>query len=186
MMLALRRLPVLALRVVPAAVGVTAGLLLVAPAQVGAQAYSTTDRGTVTDDTPAPGQTITLEVDGFAPSTAVNVTLRPDGVVLGAFIADADGRVLGTLTIPSGLSEGPRAVVASGTGPGGVPVEAAVPITIVRTWATPTTTPTSPGRGLLPRTGTDVAATVTVGGVLIVVGAASARAARRRPGHDGR
>jgi hypothetical protein len=76
--------------------------------------------------------------------------------------------------------------VASGIGPGGDPVEAAVPITITRTWAFPTTTAPSSGGGLLPRTGTDVAATVTVGGVLIVAGAVSARAARRRPGHDGR
>ena len=186
MMLALRRSASLALRAVPAALGVTAGLLLIAPVPVAAQAYTTTDRGTVTDNTPAPGQTITLDVDGFAPSTTVTVTLRPDAIVLGSFVADAGGRILGSLTIPSGLVEGPRAIVASGAGTTGDPVEAAVPITVVRTWVTPTTTPAPSGRGLLPRTGTDIAATVTIGGVLIVVGAASARASRRRPGHDGR
>lgn len=170
-----------------------AGAFAVGPSlAVGAEGYKTLDNGTVTNTKPATGESVTLVFNGFAPTTWVTVELRSDPVVLGKFMTDANGVLRVTVTIPAGTPAGNHSVVATGVDAQGTPVMSSVPVTVTSSAAT--TTPTqgttgdtgSTGGTFLPRTGTDVAALLTVGGVLLAAGTVAVTTARRRPASEAR
>lgn len=162
-----------------AAAAVCAGVLLTAPGlAAGVEGYTTNDTGSVTDTTPAPGQRVRIHVRSLLPGSALRVMLRSDPIFLGTFTADANGEVNVDVTIPVSAPAGSHHIESTGVGADGNPVISSIPITVTAPAA-----PTSPGTSvisLLPRTGGDVAALLTVGGVLVAVGGASAVAARRR------
>jgi titin len=161
------------------AAAVAAGTLVAAPAlAAGAEGYTSLDTGTVTDVTPAPGQTVTLKFTGFKPGSTVVINIFSDPVLLGTFTADANGTVEVPVLIPAGMEVGSHTIVATGVDAQGNPASMSIPVTV--TSNAPTAADPNGGGGFLPRTGGDVAALVTVGGVLVVIGGASALAARRR------
>ncbi len=161
------------------AAGIAAGTLVAGPGLLaGAEGYTSLDTGTVTDITPAPGQTVTVVIKGLKPLSKVTVELHSDPLVLGTFTADANGTINVDVTVPAGTEVGDHTIVATGVDPQGNPVTASIPVTVMSN-TSPTADPNG-GGGFLPRTGGDVATLVTVGGVLVVIGSASALAARRR------
>jgi large repetitive protein len=165
---------------------IVAGTITLAPAlHAGAEGYGTLDTGTVTDKTPAPGQAVDVVISGFKPKSDVTLVLHSDPVVLGTFAADDQGVLRVNVTIPPGTVAGGHSIVATGVNPQGDPVTASIAITVPSSSGTTTTT-SPPGSGglFLPRTGSDIAAVVTVGGILVMVGAATVTAVRRRPSGD--
>jgi LPXTG cell wall anchor motif len=174
--------------------------LALGAATAGAQVYPTpTLFATISDTTPTPGETVTITAGGYVPGTTVTVTLEPEGTVLGTAVADADGNVTLTVTIPADLSLGDHAVAVTGETTAGV-VTQAIPITVVSPSAADggTQVPGTAGgfvpgavggadvtvTGGLPRTGSDnsmplaraAALLVAIGGVMVLT-ARSRRAA---------
>jgi LPXTG-motif cell wall-anchored protein len=100
------------------------GALAVAPvvalsAGAGAQTYppSACTVGT-SEVNVTPGQTITVSISGFAPSTQVSLAL--DGQALGSVTTDGSGAASATVTIPSNITPGTHTLSASGdSGVGG-------------------------------------------------------------------
>ncbi|MEZ5233638.1 MAG: LPXTG cell wall anchor domain-containing protein [Acidimicrobiia bacterium] len=161
-----------------AAAAAAAAAIAVPATLAGAQGYTVIDTGTVTDTTPAPGQPVTVTVTGLKPLTQVTVELRSDPILLGTFMTDANGTLNVSVTIPAGAPVGSHTIVATGLNAAGNPVTASIPVQVGGTPAT--TTPPGTGVTFLPRTGADLAAMLTVGGVLIVVGGSAVTAVRRR------
>jgi len=88
--------------------------VLVLSAGAGAQTYppSACTVGT-SQVTVNPGQTITVSISGFAPSTSVSLAL--DGQALGSITTDASGAGSGSVTIPSNITPGTHTLSATGT-----------------------------------------------------------------------
>ena len=165
-----------------AKLAVLVGALAVAPVAVlsvgaGAQTYppSTCTVGT-SQVTVSPGQTITVSISGFAPSTQVNLAL--DGQALGSITTDASGAGSGTVTIPSNITPGTHTLSASGT-------------SFVGGDCDPSTTLTVPGAaaagargaaaaGNLAFTGSDTLPLVWIGIAALTIGAALMMGLRRR------
>jgi LPXTG-motif cell wall-anchored protein len=145
-----------------------------------AEGYKTPDGAKVTDNTPAAGQEVTIEVGGFGPHSTVTIELHSDPVVLGTFTADGEGVVRATVRLPEGVS-GSHDIVVMGTNALGAPVVANIPVTIS---AVPTDgSGSGDGEGdggFLPRTGSNTSTIVTLGGVLIVMGGAATVVTRKR------
>jgi hypothetical protein len=130
---------------------------------------------TVTPATVAQGGTINVSSSGWAPSSTVTITI--DGTTtLGTLVADANGNVAGTFTVPSSVEAGAHQVQASGTGNDGQPLVLSTAISV--TAAPPTDTGNA---GNLPRTGASVAGKVAAACALVLVGLGLVMVARRRP-----
>jgi alpha-L-fucosidase len=161
------------------ATGVLAGACFaVLPASAAfAEGYSTPDGATVSDNTPVAGEPVTIEVGGFAPYSEVTIELHSDPIVLGTFTADGEGVVRATVNLPAGVS-GSHDVVVMGSNALGAPVIATIPVTI--------SVDPGPGSddgdsgGLLPRTGSNTATILTLGGVLVVLGGGATVITRKR------
>ena len=76
------------------------------------------------------GETYTFSGDGFAAGAEVLLQLFSDPVVLGTTTADDTGAFSAEVTIPT-TDPGAHTLIASGTGPTGVPHEARAPITVL-------------------------------------------------------
>lgn len=101
--------------------GVTSGSPLPTygtPGEVCAEYAARDEIGTVTasDDTPVPGDTITLTAGGFRPGETVAFT--PEGIAAVSAVADAQGTATASLTVPGDVTRGAVAVtaVAAATG----------------------------------------------------------------------
>ncbi len=106
----MRRLAKLAVLVGALAVAPVVALSVGASAQTYPPSACTVGTSQVTV---SPGQTITVSISGFAPSTQVNLAL--DGQALGSITTDASGAGAGTVTIPSNISAGTHTLSATGT-----------------------------------------------------------------------
>jgi len=159
-----------------------AALAIVAmAAPAGAQQYPPAVNSlTISDTTPTPGQTISIEGRTFATGSTATVTLFSDPVVLGSAIADAAGVFALQATIPADTPLGAHTITAQGTAPDGSPLSLSVSLTVVP--AQGAGAGAGNGSGNLPRTGSDSSIPLAkLGlGMLAIGGIATAIAAKRR------
>jgi LPXTG-motif cell wall-anchored protein len=143
-----------------------------------ADGYATPDAAKVSDNTPNAGDSVTLEVPGFGANSEATVELHSDPIVLGTFTADGEGVVRATVNLPAGIT-GSHNLVVMGANALGQPVVATIPITIA---AGPQATDGDDGDdgGFLPRTGSNTASVVTLGGVLVIIGGSATIVTRKR------
>src|SRR5262245_17845265 len=149
-------------------------------APAGAQQYPPAVNSlTISDTTPTPGQTISIECRTFATGSTATVTLFSDPVVLGSAIADAAGVFALQATIPADTPLGHHTITAEGTAPDGSPLSLSVSLTVVPAQAG---AGAGNGNGNLPRTGSDSSIPLAkLGlGMLAIGGIATAIAAKRR------
>ena len=133
---------------------------------------------TVSDTTPTPGQTISIEGRTFAEGATVTVTLASDPVVIGSAAADASGVVTLQATIPTDTTLGQHTITAVGQAPDGSELSVSVSITVVAADGAAD----DPAGGALPRTGDDSSIPLAKLGVALaaVGGVVTAVAAKRR------
>ncbi len=144
---------------------------LVGVQQAAASPYSGgSSSATVSDPTPAPGQTVTVSGAGFAPNSTVTVVLDPGAAGLGSATASGAGAVSASVVIPASAS-GTRTIVLSGTASNGSPLSLSVAVNI------------GGAADDIPTTGSDVMQTVVLAVGAIAAGAFLwvAAARRRRP-----
>jgi PKD repeat protein len=169
---------------------------------------STTSSTTSTTAAPAPaialdkqqverGGTVVVTSSGWAPGAEVAGSLQPEGAALATGIADAQGNVTLTITVPLGTVVGSHAIQLAGTGTSGAPqvLSAALAVVAAPPATTAPTSPPSTGQpaapvssttafttttGALPVTGTDAGALVRLAMALGIVGALVVAVARRR------
>jgi LPXTG-motif cell wall-anchored protein len=152
-------------------------------APAGAQQYPPAVNSlTISDTTPTPGQTVTIEGRTFATGSTATVTLFSEPVGLGSAIADAAGVFALQATIPADTPLGHHTITAQGTAPDGSPLSLSVSLTVV-----PAQAGAGAGNGNgngngLPRTGNDSSIPLAkLGlGMLAIGGIATAIAAKRR------
>ena len=157
--------------------------LVLAAAPAGAQQYPPAENSLIiSDTTPTPGQTISIEAKTFTPGTEVSVTLNSDPVLLGSPTANEGGVAGLSATIPSTVPLGSHTIVATGTGADGAPLTLTASITVVADGAG---SGSGSGSGSLPRTGDDSSlplariglALAAAGGVITAVAAKRRKAA---------
>lgn len=162
------------------------GALAVAPVLAlstgaGAQAYppSACTVGTSQVNV-TPGQTITVSVSGFAPSSQVNLAI--DGQAIGSLTTDASGSGSGSFTVPSNLSPGTHTLSASGTAGAGGTCDPSTTLTVAGAAAGPpgAAAPGAGAGGALAFTGSDTLRFFWIGFAALTVGAALVIAVRRR------
>jgi hypothetical protein len=130
---------------------------------------------TVSDVTPCPGQTVTVEAGDFAPGSTVTVTLAD--AVLGTPVADDSGNVSLEVTLSAAQAQGAHTITASGTGEDdGAALTLSASVNVGPCEEVPPTTapPSSSGGGgdsNLPTTGSDSTMNLLkVGGGLAAAG----------------
>ncbi len=84
---------------------------------------------TVSDTTPAPGQTVTVSAAGFMPNSTVMIVLDPGAAGLGSATVNATGVFSASVTIPASAS-GARTIVISGKGTSTAPLTLSVAVNI--------------------------------------------------------
>lgn len=142
-------------------------LALAVPA--GAQTYGEEPpSATASDTTPAPGETVTITGEGFAPGSNVNFTDGDD------FNASDTADDAGVASVQFTMGNEPTTITISGVGPEGEAVVLNVTLTPEAAAAAPT------GAGALPRTGEDSFDLGRVGIFLLAAGGATVYAVRRR------
>jgi hypothetical protein len=135
-------------------------------------ATPTTDtaRAKVADTAIVAGSKQTITGDGFLPGETVHGVLHSDPIDLGTAVADANGVVTFSVTLPAGFETGTHAVVLSGATSGRV---ATVEFTVAATTA-------AAAQGGLAYTGASVVIPLLTGLTALVVGAVLLLASRRR------
>jgi Lamin Tail Domain/Esterase-like activity of phytase len=114
--------------------------------------------------TAAPGQPITVTVNGLTPGTEYEADLHSAPVLLGKGVASSSGTLALTVTIPLGTATGAHTITISPT---------ASPSTIVASVALTV-------RGVLAFTGTDPQSALLAGSLLLLLGAVLLIARNRR------
>jgi LPXTG-motif cell wall-anchored protein len=159
------------------ALGALAVLAMAAPAA--AQQYPPAVNSlTVSDTTPSPGQTITIQGQTFAQGATATVVLNSDPVTLGSATANAAGQITLQATIPVDTPLGSHTLVASGPAPTGQMLSLSLAIQVVPAQGGGTST----SGGTLPHTGDSTSLPLAkVGlGLLAVGGVIYSIAAKRR------
>ena len=159
------------------ALGALAVLAMAAPAA--AQQYPPAVNSlTVSDTTPSPGQTITIQGQTFAEGATATVVLNSDPVTLGSATANAAGQIVLQATIPTDTPLGSHTLVASGPAPNGQTLSLSLAIEVVPAQGGGTGT----SGGNLPRTGESTSLPLAkVGlGLLAAGGVIYSIAAKRR------
>lgn len=162
------------------AAAVMAVLFMAAPAA--AQQYPPAVNSlTVSDTTPTPGQTITIEGRTFAGGATVTVTLSSEPVVLGSAAADPSGVVTLQGTIPASTPLGQHTITAVGQAPDGSELTVSVSINVVAADGADGADD-DPAGGALPRTGDDSSIPLAKVGIVLAAigGVITAIAAKRR------
>lgn len=159
-------------RLLAVAVAIAMALLIAMPA-ANAQEYPGGATFLTNDTNPTCGSTITLTGEGFAPNTAITLTVG--GVTIGTVTSDASGNFSFPWTVPC-TTIGTVTVTAT---------DGATTLTInlnVRAEGTTTTTRavTPGGTTTLPRTGSDSSIYVRVGVLLVSVGGLLVLGSRKR------
>lgn len=145
---------------------------------------------TVKPSTVEAGKTITVKGTGFAPESAVTLTLHSEPVEVGTATVDENGAFSAEVTVPANTEAGDHTVVAESTSPA---VTASAPLTVtapavpsaepsaspsVQPSAAPAPAPEQGGKGGLARTGTN--ALIVVAGALIAAGVGTVLIRRSR------
>lgn len=124
----------------------------------------------------APGETVSLTLQGFAPGSTITVTICGNGISreLGTFTAGSDGSVNVTVTIPTDLPPGDYFLAIKGPRSSGAGQIIYAPISVGTSGGGGT-----PQGGNLPRTGSDLGQMVGLALVLTFLGGAVALGSRR-------
>ena len=122
---------------------------------VGATTTTAAPACTVGDTTPTIGQSVSVACGGYAPGTPVTVDLLSDPVRLATLTANANGQVVGSVSIPLTAAAGAHEVRFTGTAPGGSALVRSVAVTVSRE---------------LPRTGDDTWTLLRYGMLLFGIG----------------
>jgi LPXTG-motif cell wall-anchored protein len=125
-----------------------------------------TDKGAVS--TVAIGGTVTLTGGGYQPLSTVTLVMYSTPTVLGTTVADANGNISATVSLPAGVS-GQHTLVASGVDPSGAPHNLTMAVTVG-----------TAGKGGLPNTGASIALPALAGLGALALGGGLLFAARRR------
>lgn len=135
---------------------------------------------TVSDTTPTPGQTITIEGRTYAEGASMTITMTSDPVVLGSAAADAAGVATLQATIPADTALGSHTITAVGQAPDGSELTQSLAIEVVQ--ADGAGGDDSDPSGALPRTGDDTSLPLAkLGlGLAAIGGLITALAAKRR------
>ena len=158
-------------------VGVVVLTALAAPAA--AQQYPPAVNSlTVSDTTPTPGQTISIEGCTFAAGSTTTVALTTVPVTLGTPTADAAGVIRLDGTIPADITLGSHTLTATGPAPDGTTLSLSLTLNVVAAGGSGSGT----GSGPLPNTGSDSSIPLAqVGlGLAALGGVVVALAGRRR------
>jgi hypothetical protein len=146
-----------------------------------AGAYSIPNIPTVStsQSTVDPCGVISITAAAYQPNEQVTLTLDNTSTVLGTATTDANGNLSTTVKIPTGTSDGPHTVVATGTSGDSsttaIDVEGSCPAVLTAS----STSSTPPASGLA-FTGADIALMVTVAAAALGVGGLLLLATRRR------
>lgn len=178
-----------------------AAIVVLAPSAAGAVPYGPGDPSvSVSDVTPAPGQSLTLSFGGFSAGESVEIDVSPEGsapslgrsfsnprVVVGTTTADSDGEAVATLVAPS--TPGTYVVTATGLSSGNqaqsqFTVDGAVPVNQGTGGGSSSSSGSGSSGGGLPATGSDAAPLLRAGVLVLALGAGLVGVAmlrRRRP-----
>src|SRR5262245_1284867 len=159
------------------ALGALAVLAMAAPAA--AQQYPPAVNSlTVSDTTPSPGQTITIQGQTFATGSTATVVLNSDPVTRGSATANAAGQIALQATLPQDTPLGAHTLVATGPAPNGQTLSLSLAIQVVPAQGGGT----GNGGGTLPHTGDSTSLPLAkVGlGLLALGGVIYAVASKRR------
>lgn len=148
------------------------GVLAIAPAAASASTGYQLDN--VSDTNVTPGQSVTVNFNGFMAGSDVKLTFESVPVDLGTFEANDQGVVRTAVTIPSNASFGSHSIVATGVDPDGNPYVVRLAITVSATGEALT-----PGEGL-PATGSSIVLILAIGGLALASGFGLFGAARQR------
>ncbi len=117
----------------------------------------------------APGESLRVSGDGYAPNAQVTITMFSAPVVLGVTRADATGFFSETVTIPAGTQPGPHRIEARGEAADGGILVLAVTVTVQGSAAAGAG---SSAGGTLAGTGLDLAVMAGIAAGLIATGVA--------------
>lgn len=157
-----------------ASLGVTAVLA----ASASAQQYPPRQLAVSVPGCPAPGQTTTATVTGFAPGTLITLTFDGSGPV-GSATADASGRTEVPVTIPANAGVGQHTLTATGIESDGTRISVSTKVDVAADGRCPSAPAVGAPTGGLPRTGGDSTlslfraglALAALGGVLLALAA---------------
>jgi hypothetical protein len=164
-----------AILAVAVAAGASALALGLTASSAGA-AYKGCDTA-ISSSTLVPGEHATVEGDDdcFEHQSPVHVGIDPPGTTLGGGTSSPTGAVSVNVTIPPGSSLGSHTIKMSGADPAGAAVTYSIPVTIVASVGSSTTT-----SGALAFTGHDEGILIAIGAALMAVGVGVTAATRRR------
>lgn len=163
-------------------IAIAALIVIAAPAAAHAQYVPETLSISLSTTTAAPGDNISVEVDGCAAGAEVTITIESEPQVLGTFTADEAGALLAEVGIPLDIDPGDHMITASCLDEDGEVLSASASITIVdpaEEIVPPPADETAPS-GILPVTGGSSAQLLAAAAALLVAGAGIAFVARRR------
>jgi hypothetical protein len=141
--------------------------------------YAQCTSPSVSEETVAPGGTITFSGGGFKANSTITITVYSTPVELGTSVTDSSGNFSVDVTLPSDLEPGTHRLEASGVDPSGNPLVVSQTITVSTDSEVLGATQTPTPSGSLPYTGSDVGRTIGVGFAAIAVGGAAVWGARR-------
>jgi titin len=130
-----------------------------------------------------PGQQFTVIGSGFLAFSSATVILHSDPLVLGTTVADGNGNVQLTVTLPAAVSAGAHDVVASGVDAGGNVRFIRMPVTVAAATPAVAGEDSSVAGDTLAFTGTDASDGVITALLLAGTGALLVLSARRRERH---
>jgi hypothetical protein len=156
----------------------TAAPALAAPSGVPACYPNCTPTGSVSDNTPTPGETITVTGGNFCPNSQITVLF--DGEVIGHGRADGSGQFSDQVTIPANASPGHHVITLSGLGSDcTTPATVEIPITVV-SGIEGGAGAGGGGGGGVAFTGANISLGMLVLAAMVIIGAASLIVGRRR------
>jgi hypothetical protein len=159
------------------------GLFIAAPALAAPSAVpdcypNCTPTGSVSDNTPTPGETITVTGGNFCPNSQITVLF--DGEEIGHGHADGAGQFSDQVTIPADATPGHHVITLSGLGSDcQTPATVEIPITVV-SGAEGAAGGGGGGGGGVAFTGANISLGMLALAAMVIIGAASLIVGRRR------
>jgi hypothetical protein len=123
----------------------------------------------------SPGQSVSVNGDGFKPNSSVTITFESTPIFLKTVVADANGSFVTQITIPAGVS-GDHNIVSTGIDPSGSPRVQTALVLVAGASTASASGPTGP----LAFTGMNSSTLVALAIGAMLIGAAAVRGSRRR------
>jgi hypothetical protein len=110
-----------------------------------------------------PGQSVTVNANGFAPGSQVSASVPSLGLDLGTFTADNAGKVNDAITLPAGTAPGAYTVLLTGTDVNGAARSSTIVVTVKGTGTTTGGGAASPETKTAAFSTTEIAVLASVG-----------------------